>query len=109
MEDVNNLLNSGEVPNLLKKEEFEKLRSAMQDVMKEEGVNKDPYGYFVERVRANLHIVLAMSPVGDKLRNRLRMFPSLVNCCTIDWINPWPEDALLSVATMSLETLEFEG
>jgi len=109
LEDVNNLLNSGEVPNLLKKEEFEKLRSAMQDVMKEEGVNKDPYGYFVERVRANLHIVLAMSPVGDKLRNRLRMFPSLVNCCTIDWINPWPEDALLSVATMSLENLEFEG
>jgi len=97
------------VPNLLKKDEFEKLRATMQDVIKEEGVNKDPYGYFVERVRANLHIVLAMSPVGDKLRNRLRMFPSLVNCCTIDWINPWPEDALLSVAKMSLENLEFEG
>jgi len=26
------------------------------------------------------------------------MFPSLVNCCTIDWFNAWPEDALYSVA-----------
>ena len=26
-----------------------------------------------------------MSPIGDAFRNRLRKFPSLVNCCTIDW------------------------
>lgn len=26
-----------------------------------------------------------MSPVGDAFRSRCRMFPSLVNCCTIDW------------------------
>lgn len=26
-----------------------------------------------------------MSPVGDSFRSRCRMFPSLVNCCTIDW------------------------
>lgn len=43
------------------------------------------YNYFIERVKANLHIVLAMSPIGDAFRNRLRMFPSLINCCTIDW------------------------
>ncbi|KAJ1481106.1 hypothetical protein T484DRAFT_1808591, partial [Baffinella frigidus] len=50
--------------------------------------------HFVQLVRENLHIVLAFSPnihivlafspVGDAFRNRLRMFPSLVNCCTID-------------------------
>lgn len=39
-----------------------------------------------------------MSPVGDALRVRMRMFPSLVNCTTIDWVDPWPEDALLSVS-----------
>ena len=43
------------------------------------------YNYFIERVKSNLHIVLAMSPIGDAFRNRLRMFPSLINCCTIDW------------------------
>lgn len=43
------------------------------------------YNYFIDRVRQNLHVVLAMSPIGDAFRNRLRMFPSLINCCTIDW------------------------
>ena len=39
-----------------------------------------------------------MSPIGEAFRTRLRMFPSLVNCCTIDWFMPWPEEALKSVA-----------
>lgn len=43
------------------------------------------YNYFTEKVRKHLHVVLAMSPIGDAFRNRLRMFPSLINCCTIDW------------------------
>lgn len=43
------------------------------------------YNFFIERVKEHLHVVLAMSPIGDAFRNRLRMFPSLINCCTIDW------------------------
>ena len=30
-------------------------------------------------------IAVYRSPIGDAFRRRLRMFPSLVNCCTIDW------------------------
>ena len=52
----------------------------------------------VVQVRERLHIVLAFSPIGAAFRTRCRMFPSLVNCCTIDWFNAWPEDALYSVA-----------
>ena len=36
----------------------------------------------------------------------MRMFPSLVNCCTINWVDPWPEDALLSVAKNKMKDLE---
>lgn len=36
------------------------------------------------------------------LRRRCRMFPSLVNCCTIDWFTKWPDEALLSVAKISI-------
>jgi dynein heavy chain len=39
-----------------------------------------------------------MSPVGEAFRTRLRMFPALVNCTTIDWFSEWPDDALLEVA-----------
>ena len=43
------------------------------------------FNFFVSRCRENLHVILAMSPIGDAFRNRLRKFPSLINCCTIDW------------------------
>lgn len=42
------------------------------------------YNKFIERVRLHLHIILAFSPIGDNFRNQLRMFPALINCCTID-------------------------
>ena len=45
-----------------------------------------------------------MSPFGEDFRNRLRMFPSLVNCTTIDWFSEWPDDALQAVATVVLTT-----
>ena len=39
------------------------------------------------------------SPIGEVFRSRLRQFPSLVNCCTIDWFSEWPDEALCSVAS----------
>jgi len=46
-----------------------------------------------------------MSPVGDTLRVRCRQFPSLVNCCTLDWFARWPEEALLFVSREFLKEL----
>ena len=43
------------------------------------------FAFFVNRCREHLHIIIAFSPIGDAFRNRLRQFPSLINCCTIDW------------------------
>ena len=37
------------------------------------------------------------------------MFPSLVNCCTIDWFSEWPNDALASVARKFLGPLDMES
>ena len=39
-----------------------------------------------------------MSPVGENFRKRVRTFPSLVNCTTIDWFKKWPDEALISTA-----------
>lgn len=45
------------------------------------------------------------SPIGEVFRARLRQFPSLVTCCTIDWFSAWPQEALHSVATSFLNEL----
>ena len=122
LEDVNNLLNTGEVPNLFASDEkaqlLEKVRATVKDNSISGGdknTNKggdvssaNLYNLFVNRCKNNLHIILCMSPIGDAFRNRLRMFPSLVNCCTIDWFQVWPKDALEVVATKFLEDEELD-
>ena len=111
LEDINNILNSGEVPNLFEPEEYEQMiigcRPAAKEVGIAEGDRDAIFSFFINRVRNNLHVVLCMSPVGDAFRSRCRMFPSLVNCCTIDWFTEWPRDALLSVAKSSFEKVEW--
>uniref|UniRef100_A0A673XWI6 Dynein axonemal heavy chain 7 n=1 Tax=Salmo trutta TaxID=8032 RepID=A0A673XWI6_SALTR len=88
LEDVSNLLNTGE-------------RDKQTD-----GSPLSLFNMFLERCRSQLHVVLAMSPIGDTFRSRLRRFPALINCCTIDWFQSWPEDALQAVASRFLEDIE---
>ena len=45
-----------------------------------------------------IRVLFFNSPIGEVFRARLRQFPSLVTCCTIDWFSEWPEQALISVA-----------
>lgn len=101
LDDIDSLLNDGEVPNLFNVEErqeiIEMTRMAMQS---DKGLDISMLAvlaYFVNRCREMLHIMLCLSPIGDNFRIQLRMHPSLVNCCTIDWFDEWPEDALEQV------------
>ena len=54
--------------------------------------------WFARDCTSRLHMALCMSPVGEDLRSRCRNFPGIVNCTTIDWYFPWPEQALYAVA-----------
>lgn len=92
MEELNNLLNAGEVPNLFPADEKQEICDKMRQLDRQRDKSKQTDGspvalfnMFIQRCRDQLHIVLAMSPIGESFRNRLRKFPSLVNCCTIDW------------------------
>ncbi|KAG5839016.1 hypothetical protein ANANG_G00229870 [Anguilla anguilla] len=111
LEDVDSLLNTGEVPNIFAVDEKQEIMEAVRPVAQagSRDAELSPlalFAFFVTRCRENLHIVVAFSPIGDAFRNRLRQFPSLINCCTIDWFQPWPEEALERVAYKFLESLE---
>eukprot|EP00929_Paragymnodinium_shiwhaense_P038458 TRINITY_DN20312_c0_g1_i3.p1 TRINITY_DN20312_c0_g1~~TRINITY_DN20312_c0_g1_i3.p1 ORF type:complete len:2030 (-),score=489.14 TRINITY_DN20312_c0_g1_i3:63-5702(-) len=109
LEDINNVLNAGECPNLFPSDEMERIVGDLRGLAKEQANIETRDGilaFFIEGVRDNLHITLTMSPVGSALRVRMRMFPALVNCCTIDWFLPWPDEALLSVSAKQLEPIQ---
>ena len=95
------MLNTGEVPNLWGTEDFEEILIDIRSFSKEKNVfvsREAQLAFFIQLIRENLHIVLTFYPIWDKLRNRCRMFPSIINCCAIDWYNNWTDEALNSVA-----------
>ncbi len=46
------------------------------------GTKESCWAYYVQKCRNNLHVVLAMSPVGETLRMRCRNFPGMVRTHT---------------------------
>ncbi|XP_070136648.1 dynein axonemal heavy chain 3 [Drosophila bipectinata] len=102
VEDINGILNTGDLPNLYQLEDKATIMENMANVAKQLGkvldtLPSEVYAYYIDRIREQLHIALAFSPIGDSFKERIRVYPSLINCCTIDWYMPWPEEALSRV------------
>lgn len=109
LEYINSILLVGIPPALFSDEERDAVVGGArgQCVQAGLGQSKDAvWQYFVNKCCDNLHVVLTMSPSGDVLRNRCRSFPGLVNNTTIDWMFPWPKQALLAVANVFLANVD---
>ena len=109
LEDINNILNTGDITNLYEPDDMVTILDDITDYTKKLGrdLSSDvKYTTYIERLRDQFHIILCMSPVGDSLRIRCRMFPSLVNCCTLDWYDSWSEEALLDVSNTFIDKIE---
>ncbi|VDO04672.1 unnamed protein product [Rodentolepis nana] len=108
LEFVNNILTTGCLVSLFGDEDKEaiinnvwpKAEAALRSISGVSAtVNREAvWKWFARDCTARLHMALCMSPAGDDLRNRCRDFPGIVNCTTIDWFFPWPEQALYAVA-----------
>ncbi|OWK02684.1 hypothetical protein Celaphus_00010425, partial [Cervus elaphus hippelaphus] len=100
LEDIDSVLNTGEVPNIFAADEKQEVMEGVRPVAQAGNKHGELsplalFAFFVNRCKENLHVVVAFSPIGDAFRNRLRQFPSLINCY-----------ALERVAVKFLETLE---
>lgn len=92
MEDIQNILNSGEVPNLFLGDDYERVILGVKDDCIKSKPKKPSGGaeevsdisresifdFFLNRARSNLRICCCMSPIGEAFRRRCQMFPSLV-------------------------------
>uniref|UniRef100_A0A8D1UT23 AAA+ ATPase domain-containing protein n=1 Tax=Sus scrofa TaxID=9823 RepID=A0A8D1UT23_PIG len=106
---VNDLLASGEIPDLYSDDEVENIVSNLRNEVKSHGLvdtRENCWKFFIDRVRRQLKVTLCFSPVGSKLRVRSRRFPAIVNCTAIDWFHEWPQQALESVSLRFLQNTE---
>ena len=102
---INNLLASGEIPDLFNEDEIADITSGLKNEVKSQGLSdtqESIWRFFINRVRRTLKVILCFSPVGNTLRVRARRFPSIVNCTSIDWFHEWPDEALVSVSSKFL-------
>ena len=103
---INDLLASGEIADLYTEEDKLNIFNALRAKAKADGVDPVPdavWGWYIERVRKNLHVTLCFSPVGETFRRRSTRFPGLINSTVIDYFHAWPASALRQVTKMKLE------
>ncbi|PFX28824.1 Dynein heavy chain 1, axonemal [Stylophora pistillata] len=109
LEDVTSILAGADIASFYDHEDVELISLDLKKEAILQGVSdtKDAiFQFFLERVKQKLHMVLSTTPAGSSFRRRCRLYPPLINCCTIDWFDKWPLDALQSVAVSFLELLD---
>ncbi|XP_053089780.1 dynein axonemal heavy chain 11 isoform X1 [Pangasianodon hypophthalmus] len=105
---ISTLISSGEIRELLSDEEMDTVMKAVKREVRESGLldtTDNCWKFFKDRVHQNLKVVLCMSPVGNTLRVRMRRFPALLSCTTVDWFHEWPQEALQSVSLQFIKEL----
>lgn len=110
--DIDYLLNCGDIPNLWsideKQELLEIVRLVAQGGNRNIDISADEvFSFFVNRCHQNLHIIISFKSNGSQLRRLIEMYPSIINCCTIDVFENWPDDALYMIASKFLQSVQF--
>ncbi len=65
VEDLNSILNSGDVTGVYNEQELEQIRDACKGDCLKKGIQPNKmniFGQYLSRIKENIHIVMAMSP-----------------------------------------------
>lgn len=113
LEVINSILSTGEVANLIPKDELTIMAQDLRPIALKSIPNfidtpDNLVKFFIDRVRSNLHVVLCMSPVSSKFPERARKFPGIIAGCTIDWFLSWPKEALVAVSNQYISKIAID-
>ncbi|XP_014599968.1 PREDICTED: dynein heavy chain 7, axonemal-like [Polistes canadensis] len=114
LQDVNSLLNTGEIPDLFSTEEKLSIIATMRIHAQKGDSNAEinisaVMDYFIEQCKNNLHFVLGFSPINNTMRKYFYLYPNLIKYCTINYYDTWPEDALVEIAKIHIEIIDIPG
>lgn len=110
MEDINSILNCGDLPNLYQPEDKAIIMENMLSVAKQmvnistkyykfdllffhttlqgrtlDALPSEVYSFYIERIRNQLHLALSFSHLQTSFRKTIHIYPAFLKCCTIDW------------------------
>lgn len=63
----------------------------------------------MDRLRDNLHMCFGFSPMNELFPIRAQKFPSIFSSVSINWFLPWPEEALIAVASAFLGSYNLDA
>lgn len=105
LEDVNSLLSAGQVPGMYMPNELEPLLTPIKEEWSKDGRYRNPWNFFVHRIRTNLRIVLGFDPRNPKFGIRCESNPAIYTQCTIIWMGRWSKHGMLQVPVMRLKEI----
>ena len=103
MEHIHYLLTLGMIPNLYTPQDWEDMKnnSGNEEL---QSMTLDAFANMFKRnLQDNLRIFMTFSPLGEKLREYVRTYPSIVDHTTSLCFTDWPETALKEVANKFIE------
>lgn len=111
LQDINSLLNIGEIPDLFSSEEKLSIIAATRIYAQKGDPNAEinisaVMDYFIQQCKNNLHFVLGFSPINNTMRKYFYLYPNLIKYSTINCYDIWPEDALVEIARIHIETID---
>ncbi|MEW5313637.1 MAG: hypothetical protein WDW38_005189 [Sanguina aurantia] len=109
LDDVTHLLSSGQLPGLFKAEELTAIVGSMRPVAKTAGLRWNEHDrsgasdtvlrrLFVDRCRANLHIIMVLEYDEAALQRAIVSFPKMFHLTAINMVHEWDHSARLQVA-----------
>ena len=102
IEHIHYLISIGFVPNLYSPSDWEEIKvgSASPEI---QSMTMDVFQqYFIKNLKDNLRIFMTFSPFGEKLRDYVRKYPSIIDHTTCLSFTDWPEAALKEVANKKI-------
>lgn len=105
LELINSVLSSGEVPGLFSPEELESLLAPLRDAMSEEGYRGTMLGYFSQRIRTNLHIVLIMDSKSEDFTVHCKANPAFYTQCAFQSMEGWSSQSMQRIPQLFLQNV----